>query len=162
MTIKFRLNGSEVVTEAKPNERLIDILRESFGLTRAKSACHSGMCGSCMVVFNHEISPSCLIPAFRVSGAKVLTIEGFAETENYADIVEGFKKGGVENCGYCDAGKILITESLLTKKNAPDTAAIVSAFDSIKCRCTDKDSLVAGVLAAAAIRIKRKHHDGHA
>ena len=155
MTIGFLLNGREVICEAEPNERLIDILRGKFNLTGAKSACHSGQCGCCAIFFNRVITPSCLIPAFRARGADVMTIEGFAGTENYLDITGGFSSAGVENCGYCDAGKILMAESLLTRKPPPDQEAIVQAFDSIKCRCTDSESLVKGVGAAAELRKRR-------
>jgi carbon-monoxide dehydrogenase small subunit len=84
-----------------------------------------------------------------------MTIEGFAETENYRDITGGFSSAGVENCGYCDAGKILMAEALLSRKTPPDQDAIVEAFDSIKCRCTDAESLVKGVSAAAERRKRR-------
>jgi carbon-monoxide dehydrogenase small subunit len=155
MTIGFLLNGREVICEAEPNERLIDILREKYHLTGAKSACHSGQCGCCAIFFNREITPSCLIPAFRARGAEIVTVEGFAESENYRDITGGFSSAGVENCGYCDAGKILMTESLLSRKTPVDRDAIVEAFDSIKCRCTDAESLVNGVNAAAELRKRR-------
>ncbi|MDR2509551.1 MAG: 2Fe-2S iron-sulfur cluster binding domain-containing protein [Spirochaetaceae bacterium] len=155
MTIGFTLNGKEVIAEAEPNERLIDILRESFDLKRAKSACHSGLCGACSVFYNKTITPSCLIPAFSLRGANVLTIEGFSESENCRDIIEGFKRAGVENCGYCEAGKILIAESLLTGKAPPDKDAVMLAYDSMKCRCTDAASLIRGVEAAWEVRSGR-------
>lgn len=116
MTVHFVLNGEDVVVHVEPNQRLIDILREEFDLTGAKSACHSGFCGACTVIFNNTISPSCLIPAFRLRGAKITTIEGFSKSEEYKDIIKGFKKTGVKNCAYCNAGKILVTESLLKRK----------------------------------------------
>ncbi|MDR2509748.1 MAG: 2Fe-2S iron-sulfur cluster binding domain-containing protein [Spirochaetaceae bacterium] len=158
MTVRFILNDNEAVIQVEPHERLIDILRGHLGLTRAKSACHSGLCGACTVFFNQVITPSCLIPAFRIQGATVLTIEGFEKTREYQDIIEGFKRAGVENCGYCDAGKILVAESLLKAKMPPDKDTIVLAYDGIKCRCTDAVSLVNGVLFAAEIRKRRYQH----
>jgi carbon-monoxide dehydrogenase small subunit len=155
MIIGFVLNDEDVVVTVEPNQRLVDILREEFALTGSKSACHSGYCGSCTVLYNNALSPSCLIPAFRLRGAKVLTIEGFAKSEAYKDITGGFKKAGVEHCGYCKAGKIFICESLLRQKTPLSKEQIAQAFDSIKCRCTDSETLIAGVFAAAEIRKKR-------
>jgi carbon-monoxide dehydrogenase small subunit len=158
MLIKFRLNNNEVEFQAEPNERLIDILRKNFNLKKAKSSCNNGLCGACTVFFNNMIMPSCLIPAFRVKGSEVITLEGFEQTNEYKDILEGFKLSGVENCGYCTSGKILITESLLRTKNPPEKKDILSAFDSVKCRCTDAESLVKSVTAAYEIRNKRQRH----
>jgi carbon-monoxide dehydrogenase small subunit len=155
MTTGFVLNGEDVVVQVEPNQRLVDILREEFGLTGSKSACLSGYCGACTVLFNNSLSPSCFIPAFRLRGAKVVTIEGFAKSVEYGDITRGFKKAGVESCEYCAAGKIFICESLIRQKSLPSKEQIAFAFDSIKCRCTDSESLIAGVLAAAEIRKRR-------
>lgn len=161
MTIGFTLNGANVSVEAALNERLIFILREKFNLKGAKSACHSGLCGSCAVFFNGVIAPSCLIPAFNLQGANVLTIEGFAQTAEYRDICAGFESAGVENCGYCSAGKILVAESLLRSKQQLEREDIMLAYDSVKCRCTDAESIVAGVFAAETLR-KRRLNAGRA
>jgi carbon-monoxide dehydrogenase small subunit len=158
MTVGFTLNGEEVVIKVEPTKWLIDIIREEFGLTGAKSACHSGFCGCCTVLLNGVASPSCLVPAFQLRGANVLTIEGFSKQAEYSDIKKGFEEAGVENCGYCDAGKILIAESLLRRSAVPQKEAIALAFDSVKCRCTDSESLIAGVFAAREIR-KRRQRD---
>jgi carbon-monoxide dehydrogenase small subunit len=155
MTIGFVLNGEDVVVTVEPNQRLVDILREEFGLTGSKSACHSGYCGACTVLYNNALSPSCLIPAFRLRGARVVTLEGFAKSDAYRDITQGFKKAGVEHCGYCTAGKIFISESLLRQKEPLSNEQIARAFDSIKCRCTDSESFIAGVFAASEIRKRR-------
>lgn len=156
MMLGFTVNNKKVVIEVEPNERLVDILREKLKLTGVKSACHSGQCGACAVFFNDVITPSCLVPAFNAHGARVLTIEGFAETPEYTDIKMGFASAGVENCGYCAAGKIMLAESLLRSKNPIDANIIVEAYDSTKCRCTDARNIVRGVLAAAELRKRRR------
>ncbi|MDR3302501.1 MAG: 2Fe-2S iron-sulfur cluster binding domain-containing protein [Spirochaetaceae bacterium] len=148
MTVSFILNNENVVTKVDPNQRLADVLREEFGLTGTKSACHSGHCGACIVLFNNTISPSCLIPAFRLGGSTVVTIEGFAQSEEYQDIVRGFDEAGADVCDYCRAGKIFIGTSILRSKKILSREEIAAAFNSIKCRCTDSETLVNGILAA--------------
>jgi carbon-monoxide dehydrogenase small subunit len=153
--INFILNGDDVIIRTDADTRLIDILRNSFSLMGAKTGCLSGSCGVCFVIFNGNVAPSCVIPAFSLMGKEVITIEGFAQTDDYLDIAAGFAQAKVEFCGFCNTGKILAAEALLEKKPRPGRAEILAAFSGIKCRCTEPESLVAGILAAADIRQRR-------
>jgi carbon-monoxide dehydrogenase small subunit len=155
MTIDFILNGEDVVVRTEADHRLLDILRGTFKLLGTKVGCLSGNCGVCFVIFNGAVTPSCLIPAFRIRGSEVITIEGFSQTDEYQDIVSGFSQAGVECCGYCDTGKILAAETLLEKTPRPSREEVLAAFAGIKCRCTEPKSLVEGVLATADIRQRR-------
>jgi carbon-monoxide dehydrogenase small subunit len=155
MTIGFILNGEDVVIKTDAERRLVDILRGTYKLLGAKTGCLTGVCGACSVIFNGMVTPSCLIPAFRIRGSEIITIEGFSQTDEYQDIVAGFSQAGVENCGYCDTGKILAVEALLSRVPRPSREVILAAFNGIKCRCTEPDSLVEGTLATADIRQRR-------
>jgi carbon-monoxide dehydrogenase small subunit len=46
-------------------------------------------------------------------------------------------------------------EALLSRVPRPSREAILAAFNGIKCRCTEPDSLVEGTLAPADIRQRR-------
>jgi carbon-monoxide dehydrogenase small subunit len=155
LTINFILNGEDVAAYLEAGVRLIDILRTNFGLMGAKQGCLGGRCGACSVIFNGDVTKSCLIPAFRVNGSEIITIEGFSQNTEYDEIGSGFAKIGVETCGYCTAGKILATEALLSKNPHPSRQDILVGFQGIKCRCTEPESLVNGVLAVADIRQRR-------
>ena len=152
MTIGFILNGEDVSIKAEAEERLIDILRDSFSLTGAKPNCYSGGCGFCSVILNGDVVKSCLIPAFKLRGCEIITIEGFSQTNEYQDILRGFSEAGVTNCGFCNAGKILTVEALLTKNPRPGRREILIALHGIKCRCTEPESLIKGVLAISEMR----------
>jgi carbon-monoxide dehydrogenase small subunit len=158
MTIAFILNGEDVTVEAEPNRRLIDILRGNFMLYGAKCGCLGGSCGACAVIFNGSLSSACLIPAFRIRGSELITIEGFSQTDNYNDIVRAFNLKDVENCGFCGTAKVLLTETLLAEKELPPRAEILSAFDNIRCRCTLGENMADAVIEAAAIR-RRRHRE---
>ncbi|MDR3275929.1 MAG: 2Fe-2S iron-sulfur cluster binding domain-containing protein [Treponema sp.] len=160
MTINFILNGEDVEVQSEANARLVDILRESFHLTGTKAGCLAGRCGACSVLMNNQLIPSCLAPAFRVRGAEIITIEGFAQTDEYRDITGGFEQAGVICCGYCDGGKILAADALLSRSGRPGREEILAGFGGISCRCTEPDSLVEGVLAAAEIRQRRIYGRG--
>jgi carbon-monoxide dehydrogenase small subunit len=135
--------------------RLITILRDTFLLSGAKCGCLAGICGACSIIFNGSVVKACLIPAFRVRGGELITIEGFALTDEYQDICQGFTQAGVHNCGYCDAGKILTVETLLMKNLYPTRLDILASFNGIRCRCSEPDSLIEGVMAAASLRQRR-------
>jgi carbon-monoxide dehydrogenase small subunit len=155
MTIGFILNGEDVVVRSNAEIRLIDILRGSFGLLEAKSSCLAGKCGACSVIFNGSVTQACLIPAFRIRGSEIITIEGFSQTDGYQDIITGFTQAGMENCGYCRNGKILTAEAILGRKERPGREEILSGFSGIKCRCTDPDALVEALTIAAELRQRR-------
>jgi carbon-monoxide dehydrogenase small subunit len=155
MTLGFILNGEDVVAKADAERRLVDILRNHFKLLGAREGCLSGVCGACSVIFNNRVVPSCLIPAFRIRGSEIITIEGFSQTDEYQDIRKGFARAGVETCGFCDTGKILAVETLLERNLRPSREEILAGFQGIKCRCTEPDSLVEGVLATCDIRQRR-------
>jgi len=145
MTIKFILNGEDVVYNGEGEMRLIDILRKNFGLYGAKPGCLSGQCGACSVIFNGNVSPACLIPVFKISGSEIITIEGFSQTIEYQEIITGFAETHLGNCGYCEAGKILCTETLLESNITPNKEEILMGFSGIKCRCTNTERLIKAI-----------------
>lgn len=155
MTVGFILNGEDVVVQADASRRLVDILRDHFHLVGARVGCNEGRCGTCSVILDGKVVPSCQVSAFKVRGGEVITIEGFAQTDEYQDIAIGFAKAGVETCGFCDAGKVLATEALLERTLEPSREEILAAFDGVPCRCTDPRALAQGVADAAELRRKR-------
>jgi len=157
MTINFILNGEDVVFQGEMGVRLIDILRENFGLFGAKPGCLTGQCGACSVLFNGQVSPACMIPAFKIRGSEIITIEGFSQTNEYLEIMSAFADVHLGNCGYCEAGKILCTEALLEKFPSPTKEDILFGFSGIKCRCTNPERLVKAVNAAAAVRQRKQY-----
>jgi len=159
MTMTFILNGEDVMVDSNPESRLVDILRDNFDLLGAKAGCNIGACGTCLIIFNGDVLKSCLIPAFKIRDCEIITIEGFSQTIDYQDIVQGFSETGFEDCGFCTAGKILATEALLSRNKAPSREEILLAFSGIRCRCTEPDLLVRGVMAASEYRRRRLY--GH-
>jgi len=155
MTINFILNGEDVIFRGEAGVRLIDVLRESFGLFGAKPGCLAGQCGACTVLFNGKVSPSCLIPAFKIKGSEIITIEGFSQTIEYQEIITAFAEEHVGNCGYCEAGKILCTDAILDKNHSPEKDEILYGFSGIMCRCTNVERLVKAVKSIAAARNRR-------
>jgi len=152
MTLKFILNGEDIVTTCAAETRLLDLLRDNFGLFGTKAGCYAGICSSCSIIFNGDIVKSCLIPAFRVNHSEIISIEGFSQTDEYQDILQGFENAELENCSFCNTAKILTTHALLEKNQRPAKDIILPAFYGIRCRCTEPMELTQGVMAAAEYR----------
>ena len=155
MNYKFILNGEDVFVNCEANVRLIEILRGHFGLFGAKSGCLTGQCGSCSVIFNGQISLACLIPAFRIRGSELITIEGFSQTDEYQEIMTGFMDTHLGNCGYCETGKILCAEALLSRIPNPTKEEILMGYSGIKCRCTNVEKLIDAINMISVIRNRR-------
>ncbi len=156
MIIPFVLNGDLVYIDANPGERLVHILRRRFSLLSAREGCNSGRCGSCMVLMNDQPVPSCLVPVFQVKNNPVVTLEHFSKTDEYRDIIAAFNEAGISMCGFCNAGKIFITHTLIRENPRPTNEEIRAMFSGNMCRCTDIEDLITGV-RKAAVRRRRRH-----
>lgn len=156
MKIDFYLNGSAESLEAEAELRLIDVLRERYRLIGTHAGCYTGECGTCIVLINGEINHACLTPLFRVRGARVTTIEGFAKQHGYKEILAGMKEAGMAPCRFCAAGRILTIHSLLELSPTPNDEEIAETFRTVKCACTDYRSMLKAVQYAG--RIRRNRH----
>ena len=76
--ICFTLNGEQKLYQGDPLRRLLDVLREDYGLTGSKEGCGEGECGACSIIQNGELVTSCIIPVGAVNGCELLTIEASA------------------------------------------------------------------------------------
>jgi carbon-monoxide dehydrogenase small subunit len=143
------LNGRKLRTETDPLRRLLDVLREDFGLTGVKEGCGEGECGACMVFLDGRIVNSCLVPAGSVNGSEVVTVEGLRGTDRYRILEECLVEAGAVQCGFCTPGIVLAAEALLRENAAPGEEDIRRAISGNLCRCTGYDSIVEGVKLAA-------------
>jgi carbon-monoxide dehydrogenase small subunit len=160
MTISFILNGEDVSAKIRSGDRLVDLLREAFGLVATKADCRKGSCGKCLVLMGGRLVPSCLVPAFRVRGKEVVTLEGYVQTDEYADVRRGIEEAGLETCGFCDSGTVLAIASLLEQRQRPTDAEILDFLAVIQCRCTDPEALLHAANAAGEARARRLYHRG--
>jgi len=145
LRIKFRLNGSQVEVETKPNKRLLDLLRDDLGLTGTKEGCSIGECGACTVLVNGKAVNSCLVLAGEIDGADIITIEGIANNGELHPLQENFLKFGAVQCGFCIPGMILSAYALLSTKRNPDEEEIKEAIAGNLCRCTGYKQIIEAI-----------------
>ncbi len=141
----FYLNGkliSDYKDQVEADCSLFEYLRRKKTYS-VKSGCGSSCCGLCTVLINGEARLSCTVPALRVHGLEVMTIEGERkEAEAFAALLAA---EGADQCGFCSPGFILSVISL--KRRFKDLFRCSSADEvedkDIKkflsgnlCRCT--------------------------
>lgn len=158
MTLSLQINGKTRVIDASPTARLLDVLRESLGLTGTKEGCGEGECGSCTVLFDGVPVNACLVLAGQAQGHDVTTIEGLAKNDPDAHAVvlsalqTCFVEHGGAQCGICTPGMIVSAEALLRRVARPDDAQIRDAIAGNICRCTGYQRIVDAIRAASLER----------
>ena len=148
--ITFGLNGQQVTTKREATSRLLDVLREDFGLTGPKEGCGEGECGACAVLIDGELVNSCLVATGDVVGHEVLTIEGYRETEQFRILAKVYEEVGAVQCGFCTPGMIMASEYLLSQNNQPTDEEIRIALSGNLCRCTGYEKIIQAIQIAAA------------
>jgi aerobic-type carbon monoxide dehydrogenase small subunit (CoxS/CutS family) len=128
--LTLTLNGRRRRLEVHPLARLLDVLRESCGLTGTKEGCGEGECGACTVLVDGQPVNSCLVPVCQVSGTRVTTIEGLGGRHR---LQRAFVEHGGAQCGICTPGLIMAAVALGPK---PSLDAIRVGLAGNLCRCT--------------------------
>jgi len=152
LQLKFNLNGNEVSTKIQPNLLLVDLLRDILNLKGTKVGCREGECGVCTVLVNGEPVNSCILPAMKVSGQSVTTIEGLAKEDKLDPIQEAFVDEGAVQCGFCTPAMVLSAKALLEKNPHPDESQIRQSLSGVLCRCTGYRKIVKAVQKASLNR----------
>jgi aerobic carbon-monoxide dehydrogenase small subunit len=146
--IQFTLNGDPVEIGVRPEETLIQTLRERLGLTGTKQGCDLGDCGSCTVLFDGDPVLSCLMLAADADGHSVVTIEGLANGEELHPVQRAFHEVGAIQCGFCTPGMVLASKALLVSNPNPTEKEIRHALSGNLCRCTGYTKIVHAVQRA--------------
>ena len=154
--ITFTINGAEAAEFVEPGALLSDVLRDKLGLTATKVGCGQGTCGACSVIVDGELMLACLLPAQRVEGAEVVTLEGISPNGGLHPLQKAFADGFAAQCGFCTSGMIVAAKALLDANPDPDREAVIDAISGNICRCTGYEPIINAVLSAAAEMRGRK------
>jgi aerobic-type carbon monoxide dehydrogenase small subunit (CoxS/CutS family) len=146
MEVAVTLNGRDVVMDVEPQELLLDVLRDSFGLTGAKRSCEVQVCGTCTVLLDGAPVSACTLLVADTDGRTILTIEGLRELDAFPAITDAFERHAAVQCGFCSPAMALTIHSLLESGDLVDERSIRDGLSGNLCRCTG----YRGILAAAA------------
>jgi carbon-monoxide dehydrogenase small subunit len=146
--IRIQVNGDWKELQVAPQTTLLELLRETLGLTGAKRGCEEGDCGACTVLLDGRPVNACLVLAVRIDGARVTTIEGLGGSERLHPLQQAFVDLAAVQCGFCAPGMLLSAKALLDENPEPTEPEIRQALAGNLCRCTGYAKIVQAVRAA--------------
>lgn len=144
--LRFTLNERPVLLQCHPGSRLLDVLRCHFGLKGTREGCARGECGACLVLMNGVAVNSCLIPAFTLSDAEIVTIEGVHSLKSFADIRRGLPESDVYRCGFCSSGVQVSLAAVLLRNPEPGEEEIRESLSGNLCACGNYSGMVRSVM----------------
>lgn len=160
--VSFILNGSRVTVDVEPWESLLDVIRKKLGLKGTKLAfCRGacGGCGACTVIIDGRAVYSSILPAYKVDGRNVITIEGLASPEGLHPLQEAFVEAGAIQCGFCTSGMLMSAKALLDENPDPSDDEIKDALRGNLCRCTGYVKIMEAIKLASK-RMRRSAGGG--
>jgi xanthine dehydrogenase iron-sulfur cluster and FAD-binding subunit A len=146
--IQLTVNGAPHHFSVKPNELLLNVLRERLHLTGAKYGCGLGECGACTVHVDGVPTLGCLTLAVAADGREVTTVEGLQGRDGELDpLQEAFVEQAAFQCGYCTPGMLMMTKRLLAEIPSPSEDDIRDYLKGNRCRCTGFAAIVRAVMS---------------
>ena len=147
--IEFTINNEKRRLSVKPNDLLINIIRNDLFLTGSKYGCGIGECGACTVLLNGEPVLSCLTLAATVDGKEITTIEGLAKGNELHPMQIAFLRNAAVQCGFCTPSMILTATALLKENPNPTEDEIRDYMRGNICRCTGYIQIVKAIKSCA-------------
>jgi isoquinoline 1-oxidoreductase alpha subunit len=148
MKVDFTVNGKAVSVDVPAEMPLLWVLRDSLSLKGTKYGCGEGQCGACTVHLRGRAVKSCQVEVQSVAGGAVTTIEGLSPAGTHP-LQIAWKELDVPECGYCQAGQIMMAASLLQTTPKPTVAQIDTAMNGNICRCGTYIRIRAAIQRAA-------------
>ena len=155
MKITLELNGQTRQADVETRTLLVDLIRDSLGLTGTHVGCDTSQCGCCTVLLDGLAVKSCSMLAAQAQGCRVTTIEGLApsgsEPTALHPVQAAFTECHALQCGFCTPGMIMATVSLLKFHPTPSDADIAEGLSGNLCRCTGYVNIAKAVRQAANV-----------
>jgi isoquinoline 1-oxidoreductase alpha subunit len=133
-TYQLSVNGQTRSITIASDVPLLWVLRDGLGLRGTKFGCGRGICGACTVHVDGAAIRSCVTPISSVARQAITTIEGLGANGLHA-VQKAWIEEDVPQCGYCQAGQIMMAASLLSVKPRPTDQDILDAMSNNLCRC---------------------------
>lgn len=133
-TFTLHINGRPYTADVAPDTPLLWVLRDHLGLVGTKYGCGIASCGACTVHLDDVAVRTCTLPVSSIGNAKITTIEGLSEKGDHP-VQRAWEEVDVPQCGYCQAGQIMVAAALLKRNPKPSDAEIESTMNGNLCRC---------------------------
>ena len=146
--VAFTLNGRKVKAQIAPDTMLFSLLREQ-GCYSVRCGCDTTNCGLCTVWLDDVPVLSCSVPAARIDGRTVVTLEGLRAES--AALARAMAAEGAEQCGFCSPGLIMNVLSLA--RCAKEDPSLVATREELSrqiagnlCRCSGYESQLRAIV----------------
>src|SRR5271169_4082557 len=90
-TVSLTVNGKPVSATVEGRTLLVQLLRETLGLTGTHVGCDTSQCGACVVHVDGEAVKSCTLLAAQAEGRVIKTIEDVATGDTLHPMQEAFR-----------------------------------------------------------------------
>ena len=147
------VNGRHIEAAVKPNQTLLEWLRDDLRLRGSVEGCGVGVCGSCTVLVDGRPVSSCLMLAINAEGKKITTIEVLARGDEMDPVQKAFLDNQAFQCGYCTPGMIMATKALLSSNPHPTEEEIRDYLSGNICRCGTYSEVLATVKSLTEAKV---------
>ena len=154
-----------------PTQTLLELLRDTLGLTGTKEGCRSGDCGACTVVLGqpdghggltYRAVNSCIQLAHAAHGQALWTVEDLATGTQAHPVQEALVDHHASQCGFCTPGFVMSLFALYQTRlgeaarsgtpPAPVTREqALHALSGNLCRCTGYRPILDAAQAMLAV-----------
>src|SRR5688572_23489307 len=152
--VTLTVNGKPVTAAVEPRTLLVQLLRETLGLTGTHVGCDTSQCGACVVLIDGRSVKSCTMLALQARGRQVTTIEGLAKNGTLHPMQQAFHENHGLQCGFCTPGMIMSAIDLAKRNPAPSEREVREWLEGNLCRSTGYHNIVKSIMAGA-----RASHD---
>lgn len=149
--LMLTVNGAVHTVHVPANATLLHVLRNDLELNGPKYGCGLGECGACTVLLDGVAARACVIPAHRVQGREITTLEGLGTRERPHPVQQAFIDEQAAQCGYCLSGMAMMAAALLAREPQPSDERIVQELSSNLCRCGTHIEILRAVRRAARL-----------
>ncbi len=147
--ISLTVNGQTIIETVEARTLLVDLIRETLGLTGTHVGCDTSQCGSCVVHVDGRAVKSCALLAVQLDGCDVVTIEGIADGDTLHPMQAAFHEHHGLQCGFCTPGMVMSAIDLLNNNPNPSEREIREGLEGNLCRCTGYHNIVKAIAACA-------------
>ena len=154
VSLALTVNGKPVSAEVDPRTLLVDLLRNTLGLTGTHVGCDTAQCGACTVHLDGKAIKACNVLALQAQGGTVVTIEGIAANGALHPMQAAFKECHGLQCGFCTPGMVMSALDLVARHPNADEKTIREQLAGNLCRCTGYHNIVKAVRQGAAAMAK--------
>ncbi|MFN3548863.1 MAG: xanthine dehydrogenase small subunit [Mesorhizobium sp.] len=158
--IRFLLNGDEIaLSDVRPDETLLDFIRQRRSLKGTKEGCAEGDCGACTVLVGrptpdglvYEGVNACIRFLGSVHGCHVVTVEHLrGEGGALHPVQQAMVDFHGSQCGFCTPGFVMSLYAMWMRDPDPSEAAVEKALQGNLCRCTGYEPIVKAARAISS------------